>query len=243
MAAARQRTPIISGMLMNSTADSLLAHLRLTQLISPSLPVGAFTYSQGLEWAVEVGWVKREGELYGWVKDLLLTNMAHLEIPLLGRLYKACGDEDMATLSHWSQYLISCRETRELRQEEQNRGRALTALLPELGIDVPGDRLPLLRTCQLTGFAHAAHCWDIPLQSAAAGYLWGWLENITLAGVKIIPLGQTAGQRIIASLTGLIPEIVHTGLSVPDDKIGASCPAQAIASSLHENQYTRLYRS
>ena len=95
----------------------------------------------------------------------------------------------MAALSQWSQYLISCRETRELRQEEQNRGRALTALLPELGIDVPGDRLPLLRTCQLTGFAHAAHCWDIPLPSAAAGYLWGWLENITLAGVKIIPLG------------------------------------------------------
>ncbi|MES9935708.1 MAG: urease accessory UreF family protein, partial [Sedimenticola sp.] len=93
------------------------------------------------------------------------------------------------------------------------------------------------------GFAHAAHHWQVPLADAAAGYLWGWLENITLAGVKIIPLGQTAGQKIIAELTTAIPQTVATGMEIADEAIGASCTAQAIASSLHETQYTRIYRS
>ena len=223
--------------------DSLLAQLRLVHLISPTLPVGAFTYSQGLEWAIEHDWVRGETELLAWIKNLLETNMAHLEIPLLARLYKAALESDSKAQKYWSHFLISSRETLELRQEERNRGRALTALLPELGIPVPREKLPLLKDCQLTGFAHAAHCWRIPLPLAAAGYVWGWLENITLAGIKIIPLGQTAGQKIIAALTASIPEIVDIGLNVPDQEIGASSPAQAIASSLHESQYTRIYRS
>jgi urease accessory protein len=119
----------------------------------------------------------------------------------------------------------------------------MASLLPELGIAIRAEQLQVLRQCQLACFAHAAQHWQIPLREAVAAYLWGWLENITLAGVKIIPLGQTLGQKIIAELSTAIPGIVTAGLEIPDELIGASCTAQAIASSLHETQYTRIYRS
>ncbi|MEJ2456540.1 MAG: urease accessory UreF family protein [Candidatus Thiodiazotropha sp.] len=228
---------------MPTTTDALLPRLRLLQLVSPSLPVGAFTYSQGLEWAVECGWVTDAETLKAWIEDLLDSAMAHLEIPLFERLYQAAARQDDAALDHWTHYLLASRETRELRQEERNRGRALASLLPELGLPVTDEQLQLLRQCQLAGFAHAAHHWRIPLPEAASAYLWGWLENITLAGVKIIPLGQTAGQQLIAELTEAIPRVLSAGLAIPDEMIGAACTAQAIASSLHETQYTRIYRS
>jgi len=228
---------------MATTTETDLARLRLLHLVSPSLPIGAFTYSQGLEWAVECGWVTDESALRDWVGDLLRSSMTHLEVPLLARLYRASTENDSGALSYWSHYLLACRETSELREEERNRGRALAALLPNLGVPVKEQNLQLLKSCQLIGFAHAACYWQIPLQSSAAGYLWGWLENIVLAGVKIIPLGQTAGQKIIAELTAAIPELVEQGLAIADELIGASCTSQAIASSLHETQYTRIYRS
>jgi urease accessory protein len=228
---------------MNTTTDDQLPRLRLLQLVSPSLPVGAFTYSQGLEWAVECGWVSDAASLEAWIESLLESAMARLEIPLLARLYQTAGTGDGEAFAQWTHYLLASRETKELRLEERNRGRAMASLLPELGIAVSAERLPLLRQCQLACFAQAARHWRIPLHEAAAAYLWSWLENTTLAGVKIIPLGQTHGQKIITELTSAIPQIVATGLEVPDDLIGASCTAQAIASSLHETQYTRIYRS
>ncbi len=226
-----------------TTESNSLARLRLLQLVSPSLPVGAFTYSQGLEWAVECGWVTNADELSDWVDDLMRTPMARLEVPVLIRLFNAVSEHDDERLAYWTRYLIASRETKELRTEEQNRGRALAALLPELGIPITHNQQPLIKRCQLTGFALAARHWGIPLPEAAAGYLWGWLEGMVLAGVKIIPLGQTAGQRLIAELTAVIPELVESALVLEDDEIGASCTAQAIASSRHESQYTRIYRS
>ena len=228
---------------MATSTDSDIARLRLLHLVSPSLPIGAFTYSQGLEWAVECGWVTNESQLLQWVSNLLQTGMSQLEVPLLARLYRASAQQDIEALTYWSQYLLASRETRELRAEENNRGRALASLLPALGVAVGPQTLSLIKRCALAGFAHAAHSWQIPLHSAAAGYLWGWLENVTLAGVKIVPLGQTAGQKIIAALTPAIPGLVEGGLRLADDAIGASCPAQVLASSLHETQYTRIYRS
>ncbi len=217
--------------------------LRLLHLVSPSLPIGAFTYSQGLEWAVECDWVKNEAQLLEWIGHLLENSLAQLEIPLLARLYQARDTQDKQAFKDWTYYLLASRETQELRQEERNRGRALASLLPELGIPISTDILPVLKSCQLSGFVYAAQYWHIPLSIAAAGYLWSWLEAIVLAGVKIIPLGQSAGQRILANLSPNIPEIVKCGLQLTDDKIGASCPAQILASSLHETQYTRIYRS
>lgn len=228
---------------MAITTTETLSRLRLMQLISPSLPVGAFTYSQGLEWSVECGWVEDEVALSRWVEGILQAGMTYVEIPLLARLFRACTEEDESALIYWSNYLLASRESRELRDEENNRGRALATLLPELGLHAPESWQPQLRRCQLAGFAYAAQQWSIPLHEAALGYLWGWLENSVLAGVKIIPLGQTAGQRVMADLAEQITAVVSHGLQLEDEEIGASCTAMAIASSRHETQYTRLFRS
>ena len=217
--------------------------VRLFHLVSPSLPIGTFTYSQGLEWAVECGWVTNESQLEEWVVNLLHTGVSQLDIPVLARLYQACVSVDQHALNYWTQYLLASRETQELRLEERNRGRALARLLIELDIPISIELLSTLKSCQLSSFSYAAHYWQIPLTLTATGYVWAWLESIVLAGVKIIPLGQSAGQRIVAQLTPKVPNIVAHGLAVEDEDMGASSFAQILASSLHETQYTRIYRS
>jgi urease accessory protein len=228
---------------MTTITENRLTRLRLLHLVSPSLPLGSFAYSQGLEWAAEENWVKDETTLLQWIENLLLTGLTHLDLPLLQRLYQACATKDRDCFAYWSHYLSASRETRELREEERNRARALAALLPEWGIPADENWLALLKNNQLSGYAYVAQSWGIKIDEAAEGYLWSWLENITLAGLKIIPLGQMAGQRILHKLQQRIPARVETGLSINDDEIGLSSPAQAIASSLHETQYTRIFRS
>lgn len=219
------------------------ALLRLMQLISPTLPVGAFSYSQGLEWAVECGWVNDVESMKSWLRGLMHDNFEMLEIPLLARLYHACEQQDEQALRHWNQYLLASRETSELRMEEQNRARALTTLLKNLGLEQAHAWQDNLQQCQLVPFALAASCWHIKLSDAALGYAWSWLENQLAAAIKLVPLGQTDGQRIQLELADDITTMVANGLTIKDEDIGASAPALALASSLHETQYTRLFRS
>ncbi|MEJ2622646.1 MAG: urease accessory protein UreF [Candidatus Thiodiazotropha sp.] len=228
---------------MHTITDSSLNRLRLMHLVSPSLPLGSFAYSQGLEWAVEDNWIKDEAELLLWTENLLQTSLTHLDLPLLQRLYESCEDQDLPRFCYWSRYLTACRESRELRDEETNRARALAALLPEWEIPTDAAWLEVIKNNHLSGYAFVAQQWRISIKQAAEGYLWSWLENITLSGVKIIPLGQMAGQRILQACIEQIPALVKIGLSRNDEEIGLSSPAQAIASSLHETQYTRIYRS
>ena len=226
---------------MNTRADTAL--LRLLQLCSGTLPIGGFTYSQGIEWAVECGWIRDQDDLTHWLGDLIDTSLAHVEIPLLARCYRACEQGDGEALKHWSDWLLACRETSELRNEERNRGRALASLLIDLEIDNAHEWRDTVARCQSAGFALACVAWRIPLPQAAQGFAWSWLENQALAGVKLIPLGQTAGQRILRDLGTNLARAVACGLGLPDEELGASAPALAIASSRHETQYTRLFRS
>jgi len=217
--------------------------LRLMHLVSPSLPVGGFTYSQGIEWAVEAGWISTVEDLEQWLDDQLHQSLARLDLPLLAHLHQAVADEDREALNHWSRWLLAARETSELRAEEANRGRALADLLANLGLEGAAAWKPSLAKCQLAGFAFAAQRWRIGAADAALGYAWNWLENLVLAAVKIIPLGQTQGQQLIHRLLPALPEAVNQALDCHEDDIGASSPALAIASSAHETQYTRLFRS
>jgi urease accessory protein len=217
--------------------------LRLFQLISPSLPVGAFAYSQGIEWAVEAGWIRDAESLAAWLAGLLDDGLAHLDLPILLRLQRAWASGDTAAVGRWNMILLAGRETAELRAEEANRGRALAALLPELGIPVPGGDWARVAATQSAGFALAAAVWGIVPRDAALGFAWSWLENQVLAGIKAVPLGQTAGQRSLLALADRIPAAVDTALALDDADIGAGAPALAVASSRHETQYTRLFRS
>lgn len=217
--------------------------LRLLHLCSPTLPTGAFSYSQGLEWAVEAGWVYDASSFQEWISDILENSIVFVDIPVLVRMAESIQSNDMESLDVWCGTLLSCRETSELRKEEEVRGRALTTLLENLGLDDVTRLKRILSRCQLAGFAFAAVKWGIDTQKAALGYTWAWLENLVIAGVKIIPLGQTEGQQLLLQLSTKLPGIVKLGLQAKDIDIGATCQAQALASSLHETQYTRLYRS
>jgi urease accessory protein len=220
-----------------------LSELRLYQLISPSLPIGSFTYSQGLEWAIEAQWITDTPSLKHWLNSILEHSIVTLELPILLRLLSAFETSDEASVVRWTQWLLACRETAELRKEEQQRGAALARLLPSLDVSIPENIAMHVAKCQLTGFALAAHQWGIDVHKLCYGYCWGWLENIVLAGVKLIPLGQTDGQKIMFELAEKIPSSVEKALSLKDFDIHSSTPALAIASSRHETQYTRLFRS
>jgi urease accessory protein len=229
-------------MVITST-DRSLALLRLMQLVSPSLPVGAFTYSQGIEWAVEAGWIGNARDLQAWLEEQLQRSLAWLDLPLLVRMHKAAHSADPDLMRHWIDWLLVARETAELRAEESNRGRAMVDLLIAWGLPEAQTWKPVLSRSQAAGFTFAAAAWDIEARDAALGYTWGWLENLTLAAVKIIPLGQTQGQQVLERIARRIPAAVEMALDLEDDEIGASNPALAIASSEHEIQYTRLFRS
>jgi len=217
--------------------------IRLFQLISPGLPTGAFSYSQGLEWAVEEGWVHDRESLGKWLDEVMVHCLGMVDIPILGLMYLACREGDMQMLDARCDLLLACRESREFLLEEGQRGRAMVVLLAGLGVVNDGRWKKVLSRSQLAGFAYAAEAWGIELRLAAIGYLFAWLENQVLTGVKIIPLGQTAGQQLLLELGGKIDLVVKHGLALSEESIGASAPALAIASMLHENQYTRLYRS
>ncbi len=229
--------------------------IRLMHLVSPSLPTGGFAYSQGLEWAVEQGWVKDETTLEYWLANILETGMARVDVPLLQRLYGAVEHQDLSAFTSAAQWVRACRETRELRDEEAHRGRALAAIIRELGLchdHMAGDSektdpepwQKVIASSQLAGFAFAAAIWTIPVQASAKGYLWSWLENQVLAAVKIIPLGQSAGQRVLSRLSPAIDTAAASGLKIKDfQHMGSSLPALSLAGCGHETQYTRLFRS
>lgn len=219
------------------------ALLRLMHLVSPSLPVGAFTYSQGLEWAVEAGWVRDAADTEDWLTGELTATLAPLDLPIAARMMGAVGAGDRGELQHWIDRLLAARETSELRAEERQRGRAMADLLCTWGLPAAADWRDLLAQSQTAGFAFAALRWEIAVADALGGLAFAWAENLTLAAVKLVPLGQSDGQRVLARLAGRIPATVDLALGLGDHDIGASSPALAIASARHEQQYTRLFRS
>ena len=220
-----------------------LALVRLLQLTSPALPIGMYGYSQGLERAVEDGWIGDEAEAGEWIGGLADCCQAWVDVPLLARLHDAWGSWDMGAVERWSRVLTACRETAELRAEDRKTGQALARLLDALGIKraAPWVRHP--STTLATSFALAAVEWGVPKFEAALGYLWSWLENQVLCAVKLVPLGQAAGQCLLRDLSAGLPELVGRGLRVTDDAIGGGSFGLALASSRHEMQYSRLFRS
>ncbi|HEY3488267.1 MAG TPA: urease accessory UreF family protein [Gammaproteobacteria bacterium] len=223
-----------------------MSQLHLWQLISPALPVGAYSYSQGLETAVENGWVKTEQCALGWIRGQMNHMLAALDVPILLRMHKAWSDGDMQTLRYWNSWLLAARESAELYAEDCQMGGSLQKLLPELGI-TRGEKCslwPAQERCSFAlMFALAAAQWGISADDAACGYIWAWCENQVAAAIKLIPLGQTAGQRTLLALVGDIRQVVARAKETTDEAIGALTPAFAMACALHETQYTRLFRS
>jgi urease accessory protein len=224
-----------------------LAFSRLQQLISPTLPIGSFTYSQGMEWANEFSWIEGAEGVEQWIGSVMHDGMLYFDLPLLIHLYKACEENNSEKFSYYSNLTMAGRETYELRLEEKQRARAFLAVLEKL--PKANEYVYLikwkesLKESQIACFAMACFHWKIILDDALQGYLWSWLENMVTVAVKLVPLGQTDGQRILFDLSTEIETLCEQSKLILDHEIGASNPALAIASSQHETQYCRIFRS
>ena len=216
---------------------------RLLQLASPSLPVGMYSYSQGMEQAVEDGWIKDEAQARDWLSGLLRQGLASLDAPLLALAYEAWARGDAEAAEHCSARLLAMRETSELRAEDRQTGQALARLLDGMGVARAKAWTRHRQATFAAVFALAAVEWGIPKPQAVAGYLWGWLDNQVLCAVKLVPLGQLAGQKLLQGLALEIPPLVDLALALAADEIGSRTFAAALASSRHERQYSRLFRS
>ncbi len=216
----------------------MIATLRLWQLISPALPIGAFSFSQGLEQAVERGAVRDEATALAWIAGVLEHGLAYTDLPIVLRAHAAAAGRDAPALARCGETLTAFRETAEARLEDASMGAALESLLAALGVPIAAGPLPF--AC---AFGGACAAWQIEPRAACAGYAFAWCEAQTAAAVKLVPLGHTAGQRLLLALGAPIERAAAAAFERGDDDLGASLPGLALASALHETQYTRLFRS
>jgi urease accessory protein len=221
---------------------SQLSLLRLLHLASPALPIGGFHFSQGLEYAVEVGWVHDEASALDWISGIARTSIGTLDLPILARLHAAWITQDGESARIWSDRLVAARETDELRAEERHLGASLLRILVDLKICSAAE---VKKESASFGSMFALACArsEIPASDALCAYLWVWAENQTLAAVKLVPLGQSAGQRILHALLPKLDAIAAAAIQIAEADIGTSALMQFFASARHETQYTRLFRS
>lgn len=231
-----------TGAVISTSTEGRLATLRLFHLVSPALPVGAYAYSQGLEYAVEAGWVSDEATTLHWLQGLSRYSLATLDLPLLLRLQRSWQRADLPAVRAFTAWLIAARETAEVRAEERHLGRALARVLCELHIGEAREWLEG-EASFATLFGLAACRWQIAEADTLSGYLWTWTENQVLAAIKLVPLGQSAGQRLLHRLTEGMPALLVLAEHLSDEGIGVSVVSPILASALHETQYSRLFRS
>lgn len=222
-----------------TTTDAAL--LRLIWLASPALPVGGFAYSEGLEAAVDRGLVHNEGSAAAWLADQLHLALARGDLPVAGRAIAAWRENDLAAVAQLDQWVLCTRETAELRQQTQQMGRSLVEWMKSVQPQ-EAERATEALTYPIA-FALAAATSAASARECLLAFAFGWAENMMQAAIKSVPLGQSAGQRILAHLAHEIPAAVDKALALGDDERQAFSPMLAILSAQHETQYSRLFRS
>lgn len=218
----------------------------LLRLASPQLPIGGYSYSQGLEMAVDNGRVVDPVTASRWISDQLLLNLARFEAPLLLAHCQAAADEDWERLQRFCDEHRASRETRELHQESRQMGYSLQQLLTGLPELDTNGRLFLNKQSEphlALGWALAARAWGISPQDALAAWLWSWLENQLAVLMKTLPLGQQAAQRMTSELSPALQLAQQQASRLDLTHMGSAAFGLSLASMAHERQYSRLFRS
>ena len=223
--------------------QSKISMLQLWRLISPALPVGAYAYSQGFEYAIDSGMVSENKTCQQWIEGIISNSIAYLDLPLVKRFYNAWENNNSLAIEYWSDYLKASRETKEFLLEDQQVGQSLARLLTSLEIKKAESWQNNLNCNYPLMFALAGQQWKIPLEELLLGYVWAWCENQIAVAMKTIPLGQTHGQQLIQSLMPAMNQATKIAMELEDEEIGRTSPMQIMASGLHEQQYSRLFRS
>ena len=230
-----------------TTEPTMLDHslMQLMWLASPALPIGGFSYSECLEAAVDTQRVTNETEASAWLVDQLHLGLARSELPAVAQAIAAWRDEDTARVLALNAWVLQTRESSELRAQTEQMGKSLLDWLRNHTTATPAQ------IAQLSGktptypvaFALAAGSTGATVRDCLLGYAFGWAENMTQAAIKSVPLGQSAGQRILSALAAEIPAAIDHALRVTDNERQAFAPMLAILSAQHEVQYSRLFRS
>lgn len=225
------------------TALSDLGLLRLLQLSSSLCPIGAFAYSQGLETAVERGWVASEAALADWVSGVGDHALARLDLPLLLRAHEAAQAGDAQRLLDIGEQLLASREARELMDQERQLGSSLASVLVNLGVEAAARFRGHEHASYVVCFALGAQSFGIGPEPALLGYAFAWCEQQVSAAARLVPLGHMAAQRALSAILARVPSWVAAAGAVPELEIGSATPGLAMSAAWHETQYTRLFRS
>ncbi len=225
---------------------SPLRRMRLFQMASQGLPIGGYSHSHGLESAIDSGMVHDAVSAERWILDVLKFSVNSYEIPSLLRMGSAWTAADLARVRALNEEFLATRESAELRSATVQMGfslRALVAALPDLPPSFPASLHVIEEPSLPCVWSGAAVCWELAPEDSAAAYLWSWAENQVLVAVKSLPLGQSAGQRILLRLGTEIAQLVPAERHRHEDSLSNFAPALAILASQHETQYSRLFRS
>jgi urease accessory protein len=231
---------------MTPTATSTRKLIGLLHLASPALPIGAFSYSQGLEGAVDAGLIHDATSAQDWIQSGLQHVLGTNELPMLAILFRQWESGDSSRIRRSNAWFLASRESFELRQETEQMGWSLAHLALSLQWH-DERRQSTLRSlkpiCLPTAFAYAAGALRIDLESCLAAYCFSWIENQVMAALKAVPLGQIAGQKILFAMHTIIPEIVLRAMCTGPEQISTFAPHLGILSARHADQYSRLFRS
>lgn len=219
--------------------------MQLMWLASPALPIGGFSYSECLEAAVDSDRAASESQASAWLIDQLHLSLARSELPAVAQAIPAWQAQDHSRIAELNAWVLHTRESSELRAQTEQMGKSLLEWLRNHTTATP-QQIAVLASQEPTypiAFALAASATQAPVRECLLAYAFGWAENMTQAAIKAVPLGQSAGQRILSALTAEIPAAIDHSLSVSESSRQAFTPMLAILSSQHEVQYSRLFRS
>lgn len=226
--------------------NNSLKKLRLFHLTSANLPIGNFTYSQGLEWAVQSKWVHDEKTFRFWQLKQINNTLMYVDLPILKRLYLSCTDSDINAFKYWVYFLLANKETSELRNEEMHRGLSFFYLIRDgwnMLSKCDYEWKMIIKKSYLGCLSWIGVLWKISLYDLALSFSYSWIENAVIIGLKLVPFGQKTAHNILKDFCKPLSKLLKYSFSLKDNDLGSSLPLVSIASSRHETQYSRLFRS
>jgi len=233
--------------------------LNLLHISSPALPIGAFAYSQGLEYTLEAGWCKNADDVEQWIKSVMVHGLGGVDLPILKRLHQAWSgyvneqeyeqaDRNIESLNsqslkEWNATLLAFRETKELYLEDIQVGDAFKQWHKSQSAEHLAKLELVDKPTVACMYALNGVIKGLTVEECLIGFVWTWLENQITSASKAMPMGQTDGQNIIRHLIPEIEAVIASAMIVEDDDIGSGLVGLSMSSALHENQYSRLFRS